>query len=352
MDAFNKNFVEILSELIRVPAPPGREEMIAEVIRGKITAFGMDCETDASGNVLVRLEGADKTKPKTILAAHMDEVAMVVTAIEESGNLRVAPSGGLHPCKLGECQVVIMTDNDKTVSGLFSMGSAHAKAAGNGVWAPDWHGVRIITGLSPQELKAAGVRPGSSAVPVKEGRGPYVFGRKSSPLISAWSFDDRAGVAILLLLLKTFKERGFRPSSPLIIAFTVHEEGGCYGARAMAMREKPEIFIAVDGCAITDQAVLKLDGRPGIWSKDAVCNYDQRLIRELLESAREADTELQPVVYEKSFSDASAICQAGAAARVAVLGHVCQNSHGFELARLSVFENVMRTILNYTEKHC
>ena len=55
MDAFNKNFVEILSELIRVPAPPGREELMASVIRGKIAAFGMDSETDASGNVLVRL---------------------------------------------------------------------------------------------------------------------------------------------------------------------------------------------------------------------------------------------------------------------------------------------------------
>ena len=351
MDGFNKFFVEILSELICVPAPPGREEMMASVIRGKLAAFGVDSETDASGNVLVRLECQDQTKPKTILAAHMDEVGMVVTAIEESGNLRVGPSGGLHPCKLGECQVMIMTDNDNTVSGLFSMGSAHANAVGNGVWAPDWHGVRIITGLSPQELKAAGVRPGSSAVPVKEGRGPYVFGRKNSPLISAWSFDDRAGVAILLLMLKTLKERGFCPSAPLIIAFTVHEEGGCYGARAMALREKPEIFIAVDGCAITDQTVLKLDGRPGIWSKDALCNYDQRLIRDLLESAREAGTELQPVVYEKSFSDASAICQAGAAARVAVLGHVCQNSHGFELARLAVFENLMQTILTYIGKH-
>jgi putative aminopeptidase FrvX len=147
-------------------------------------------------------------------------------------------------------------------------------------------------------------------------------------LISAWSFDDRAGVAVLLLTLKALKERSFSPLSPLIIAFTAHEEGGCYGARALALREKPEIFIAVDGCAIIDQTVLKLDGRPGIWSKDAVCNYDQRLIRDLLASASEAGTELQPVVYEKSFSDASAICQAGAAVRVAVLGHVCQNSHG------------------------
>jgi endoglucanase len=350
MDAFNKKFVEILSELIRVPAPPGREEMMASVIREKIAAFGMDSETDASGNVLVRLGCPGRAKSKTILAAHMDEVAMVVTAIEENGNLRVGPSGGLHPCKLGECQVVIMTDNDKTVSGLFSMGPAHAKVAGNGVWAPDWHGVRIITGLSPRELKAAGVRPGSSAVPAKEGRGPYVFGGKNSPLISAWSFDDRAGVAILLLMLKTLKEKGFCPSSSLIAAFTVHEEGGGYGARSLALREKPEIFIAIDGCAITDQTVLKLDGRPGIWSKDAICNYDQRLIRDLLESAHEAGTELQPVVYEKSFSDAGAICQAGAAARVAVLGHVCQNSHGFELARLAVFENVMRTLLRYMEK--
>jgi putative aminopeptidase FrvX len=121
MNEFNNSFLRILSELILVPAPPGREEMMASVICEKLAAWGIDSETDASGNVLVRLSGQNQANPKIILAAHMDEVAMIVTAIEDNGNLRVGPSVGLHPCKLGECQVVIMTDKEQAVSGLFPM---------------------------------------------------------------------------------------------------------------------------------------------------------------------------------------------------------------------------------------
>ena len=352
MKQLNEEFLEIFTSLLQIPAPPGREEKMAEAIRKRLTASGYKSETDPAGNIIVRLDCAGHEKPKTIFAAHMDEIGMTVTKIEGNGDLRVCPSGGLHPCKLGERQVVVCTDKDMTISGVFSMGSTHSKAFKDGVWAPDWDSVRIVTGLTPQELKEAGVRPGSSAVPSPEGRGPYIFGSPKSPLISAWSFDDRAGVAILLLLLKELKKKKFESSCPLLVAFTTHEEGGCHGARALAAREKPERFISIDGCPVVDPEVLKLDGRPGIWSKDMFGNYDQRLVRDLMRAASEAGTELQPTVNDCASSDASEARQAGGADRVATMGYVAQNSHGFAVANIGVFSNVFNTLLCFTEKFC
>ena len=89
---------------------------------------------------------------------------------------------------------------------------------------------------------------------------------------------------------------------------------------------------------------LKLDGRPATWSKDQVTHFDQRLIQSLCRAAREAGTELQTVVLDRAFSDASAVYEVGAAPRVATIGHVRDNSHGYEVARLSVFDNLLNTL--------
>jgi endoglucanase len=349
MNDMTKEFMEILTDLLDCPSPSGREEKTREYIKSKLDETGFSNETDPAGNLLVRLSGRNPSGPLTIIAAHMDEIAMVVTAIESNGDLKVINSGGLVPCKLGETPVEIVSDNDKNVIGLFSMGSTHTKAAREGNWAPGWADVRIKTGLSPDALKEKGVRIGSSAVPVRSSRGPHVFGDEKDPMISAWTFDDRAGIAELLLTLKMIKKKNLKPENRLLIAFTVHEEGGCHGAKGLAQREHPEIFVAIDGCPVVDPETLKLDGRPGVWSKDSICHYDQLLLKDLMDAGIAAGTELQPVVYTSASSDASAAYSVGGAARIAFLGHVRTNSHGFELARLSVFQNTIKTLFKFIE---
>jgi len=346
------NFLEILKELLSVPSPPGREEKVAEIVRKHLDSIGYSHETDSCGNVLVRIQGKNLEAPTTIFAAHMDEIAVVVSSIEENGDLKVIPSGGFVPCKLGERQMEIVSDKSENITGLFSMGSAHTKDAREGNWAPGWNDVRIKTGLTPKQLKAKGIRNGSQAVPVKEERGPYIFGDKDDPMISAWTFDDRAGVAELLIVLKSMKEHNIQPAKPLIVAFTIHEEGGCHGAKILAHREKPEIFIAVDGCPVIDSDVQKLDGTPACWSKDSLCNYDQRLIIDFIKAAENAGTELQTMVYTSAASDASAVYNSGAVPRVGFIGHVRTNSHGFELAKFSVFNNTVNTIIQYIKEKC
>jgi len=347
MNAADHPALELFSELLAVPSPPGREERIAGIVREHVDRIGFEHETDPAGNVLVRIEGAggDADVPLAILGAHMDEIAMAVTRIEPDGSLRMINSGGLIPFKMGEGPVTIVGDGEKTVTGVLSMGSTHTKGAAD--HAPGWDDVKVITGLTPDQLAAAGVRVGSSAVPVREGRGPFIFGDDDDPLVAAWTFDDRMGVVGLIRLLERIESDGITPSRPLIVAFTVHEEGGCHGAKLLCHRERPEIFVAVDGCPIPPGCPLVIDGRPGTWSKDADTNYDQRLIALICAAARVAGTEMQVAVYTGAASDAGRVYAAGAAPRVAFIGHVRENSHGYEVARLSVFDNVLETLVEF-----
>lgn len=340
-------FLDLFDELLAVPSPSGREEQLAGVVRSTLKALGYEHETDPAGQVLVRLAGRDPASGTMVLAAHMDEIGLVVTGVREDGSLLVDRSGGLTPFKIGERPVTVVGDRG-TITGVLSFGSTHV--AGAGARQVTWQDFRIITGLSREALADAGVRPGSTAVPVREGRGPVVLGGGDDPLVGAWTFDDRAGVATLLRLLQELKCKGVAPRVPTVVAFTVHEEGGCHGAKVLAHRERPEAFVAIDGCPIPPGSGLTLDGRPGVWSKDRALHYDQRLVRVLCESARAAGTELQPVVYDSAFSDAGAVYDSGGAPRVAVVGHVRENSHGYEIARLSVFDNLLRTLLEFVQR--
>lgn len=328
--------VTLLSELLDVPSPPVREAAMARLIRSKIAEIGFASELDAAGNVLVRFT-KDKPGAPVVLAAHMDEIGLMVNGIEPDGRLRVTPSGGLMPHKTGERIFDILGDDDTVIPGVLSSGSGHIGTLDR---ALDWSDYWVFTGLSECQLRARGIHEGASMVPAREGRGPLVFGDPADPFVAAWTFDDRMGVVALLRLLKVLHDEPCSPPWPMIIAFTVHEEGGCHGAKVLAHREQPSVFIAIDGCPIMADAPLKLDGRPAIWIKDSKTCYDQHLIAALLQAAGAAGVELQRAVYSKPSSDASAVYDSGAAPAVAFLGHVRENSHGFEVARLSVFDHV------------
>ena len=335
--------LQLFAELL-VAAPSGREAALAAIVRQKLTEWEIPHEQDGMGNVLVRLDGRSSQSPLILYAAHMDEIGLVVTQIHADGRLQVSRSGGLMPWKLGEGPVEILGDQD-TIVGVLAMGSTHTANAAN--QAVTWDDVRVMTGLSPAQLKAAGVRPGSTGVPVRERRGPVLFGDPADPLVGAWTFDDRMGVVALLRLLKRLKDEGIRPFHPTIIAFTVSEEVGGHGAKSLALREQPEIFISVDGAPIPPGTPLELDGRPAIWSKDRLGHYDQPLLQALCQAALDVGTELQPVVYDSAASDASLVYYAGGAQRIACVGQVRANSHGYEVARLSVFDHMLNTLVQF-----
>jgi putative aminopeptidase FrvX len=338
--------VAMLSEFLAIPSPPGREERFAALVREKVSALGWKPETDPAGNVTVTVKGRLSKRPPVVFSAHLDEIGLTVLRVLPDGNLKVDKAGGLYTWKIGERPVDVIGDFE-TVPGIISMGSIHSKKIKDKV--PSWEDVRVFTGLSPARLEKAGVRCGSTAVPVREGRGPLLLGEGDDPFVAAWTFDDRLDVVNLVRLLERLRKDGIRPARTTVVAFTVHEEEGAHGAKVLAHRLKPELFVAVDGCPTLPDLDLALDGRAGIWSRDAVTHFDQAVVRAFRQAAREAGTEMVPAVYDGAASDASLVYACGGAPRVATVGHIRDNSHGFEIARLSSIDNVLKAIARFVE---
>jgi len=307
----------------------------------KLQSMGYEPEVDAAGNVIVRLPGQSANHPTICYAAHMDEIGMTVTQIYADGSLRVEQLGGLIPWKIGETAVTILGDKSD-ITGMLSLGSGHSRAVVDA--GPSWTTAKIITGQSPESLASQGLRVGSPVVPAREVRGPFVFGQDSFPWVGAWTFDNRLVIVSCLQALSDLKERGASPRSPVTIAFTVEEEIGCLGAKVLAQREHPDIFIAVDGSPLVPECPVVLDGRPGIRSRDRVATYDQTLLQEICQISMDAGIELQPVVYSGAASDASLVYSIGASPRVACLGYVRDSSHGFEVTPLCTFDSLTATL--------
>ena len=169
-------------------------------------------------------------------------------------------------------------------------------------------------------------------------RGPVVFGDPNDPLVAAWTFDDRVGVALVLRVLRRLVQAGERPARPTWLAFTMHEEGGCHGAKNLARRLAPEIFIAVDGAPLPTPSGGTLDGGPGVWAKDSKTFCDPRLVRGFQAAADRAGVPLQTLLIEGAYSDASSVYDAGFVERVVTFGHVRENGHGFEISQRRNFD--------------
>jgi len=331
----------LFAELLNIPAPSGHEDRMAGFVIDRLQEFGFAPEMDAAGNVVVRLEGEFPERPICCIAAHIDEIGLIVTEIELDGALRVDRLGGTLPWKLGETIVEILGDT-RSVCGVSSMGSGHSRLQASE--CPDWEAVRVLTGLSARQLADVGIRVGTPMVPAQQARGPIRFGDPEDPWVAAWTFDNRLSVACVMESLRALKARRQSPRSPTIIAFTVEEEVGCLGAKVLAQREQPDVFVAIDGSPLVPECPVALDGRPAIRSRDGVATYDQDLLREIRQIGSEAGVDLQPVVYAGASSDASLVYSIGASPRVACLGYVRASSHGFEAAPLSTFGQLQTVI--------
>ena len=335
------NVLERFRSLLQIPAPSSREQRIAATICDQIRTMGLEPTVDAGGNVMVMLEGQNPNLPLWCYAAHMDEIAMTVTRILPSGDLEVVRSGSLYPWKLGEGPVEILGDRDN-VLGIFSMGSMHIpldqrKPVG-------WEDVWITTGMTVEELTAAGVRPGSLAVPQAARRGPVIFGSPDDPMAAAWSFDDRLACALLLETLSHLRETGAKPHRPSLFAFTCTEEVGGWGINNLARHTAPEAIIAIDLAPMPPDSPLTMDHRPAIWSTDSWGHYDHGLMLELMAAGREVGVEFQTAVYERAASDASIAFADGWTDRALCFGWACGNSHGYETLRVGVLPNILRSL--------
>jgi len=314
--------IALLQELVAVPAPPGQEKALADVVSVKIAELGLAPKRDAKGNVLVRL--GPSGPPAIVVTAHLDELALMVTQIDDNGDLHVTELGGVQPWKWGEGPVEVLSS--QPVTGILSFGSVHTEdpsavvvQAKNGPL--EWDQTRIVTGLAPEALAEHGVRPGSRAVMARSRRTLTQFG----DYVSGYFLDDRSDIAAMLLALQRLKDHAF--TVPVLFAATASEEVGGEGALYVLNEHRPPICLALELGPIVPDTPAILDAPPTVWAKDSYAAMDSRD----LDLVASLGQEVQWQVLSRGGSDASCAASHGLCARPVTFGIPMENSHGYEI---------------------
>jgi tetrahedral aminopeptidase len=233
---------EMLKQLVAASGPSGGEGAAGSVVRSLAQSYTTDVQVDAMGNVIIH-RSVPQPQGRIMLAAHMDEIGLIVTRVED-GFLHVGEIGGMDP-RLALGQEVTVYP-----SGPGSAQYAHG--------LPGYVGCRPPHVLSPQErrkviplrdlrvdlgLPPAFFRQGIVCVGdrvVMNGAYTELLGGR----VTAKSLDNRSCVAAMLGALGYLA--GMQHTWDVYAVATVQEETGSQGARAGAFGLAPDMAIVLD----------------------------------------------------------------------------------------------------------
>lgn len=226
----------LLKRITEVAGVAGDEYEVRDVIREELKGYDLNIETDVLGNLIVSQKGEFKG-PRVMIAAHMDEIGLMIIAVESNGLLKFTAVGGIDP-KVLVAKTVVVGKNK--IPGVIGSKAIHLQKPEERQVPLPMDGLYIDIGAKSKEDAEKFVQIGDYAVFDTKYR---EFG---DGFAKAKAFDDRIGCAVLLEVLKE------KYDLPLYGVFTVSEEIGLRGAGIAAYKIEPDIGIALEGTLAHD----------------------------------------------------------------------------------------------------
>jgi tetrahedral aminopeptidase len=227
--------MDLLTALAEAHGPPGREERVRAVVEPELAAVCDRVELDPLGGLIgTRGDG----RRRLMLAAHMDEIGLMATHVDDRGFVRVIPLGGWDVRTLLSQRVLVHGRED--LEGVVGTTPVHLLDSDARKKVPDMREVAIDVGLPAERVREL-VRAGDVVTRIRDVR-------RLGDLVTGKSLDDRVGVLVMIEAL-----RAARPSpAQIVAAATVQEEVGLRGSRVAAARLRPHVALAIDTCPAND----------------------------------------------------------------------------------------------------
>ena len=297
----------------------GREHAVRNAILDEIASLGLQAQVDALGNVLVHKEGKARPNKKVMLSAHMDEVALMVTAISNDGTLKFDMVGGVSASAVIGRQVYV---GKQGIPGVIGATPVHHLSGDARKTPPKMSALAVDIGASSKAEAEKLVRLGDV---VYFDTSAQFFG---DGCIAEKAIDDRFGCVLLLDLLK--QDLPYDTE----FAFVVQEEVGLRGAGVAARTISPDIALIFEATTASDvpdsvgaDKVCKLGGGAVISFIDGRTVYDAQLYDLAVDTAEKANIPWQTKTKIAGGNDAGSIQSAGSGVRVLAISVPCRYLH-------------------------
>lgn len=280
--------MELLKKLCDVTAPSGNEAPVRALLEAELQGLADEIYTDAMGNLIARRGKGGK---KIMFAAHMDEIGILVTYVEESGLLRFQNLGGLRLATMLGQRVRFLNGTDGCVQLTGGVEITKAKLT-------DFY---IDIGAKDKAEAEKLVNIGDVAGFTAE----FV---QTETTVMAKSLDNRVGCYVLMEALK----RAERTDNEIYAVFTVQEELGLRGAGVAAHAICPDMAVALDVTATgdtpgADTMHIKLGGGAAIKIKDGGILSHPEVVSLLEQISQKKEIPVQREVLLSGRTDVGAI---------------------------------------------
>ncbi|MDI9624423.1 MAG: M42 family metallopeptidase [Methanothermobacter sp.] len=295
---------DLMKRLSEANGISGFEDEIRKIMKDELEEHVDNIEEDNLGNLIMVREG-DPEAPSIMLAAHMDEIGLMVRYIDKKGFIKFSKIGGINDQMLLNQQVEIHGKKGP-VMGVIGSKPPHRMKPKERKKVTSYEKMFIDIGATSREdaEKLVGVGdPVTFKAP---------FNELPNRLFTGKALDNRIGCLILIEVLK-----GVETRATIYGVGTVQEEVGLKGARTSAFKLNPDMALAVDVTIAGDHpgmeeedAPAKLGKGPAIILTDASGKgiITHKKIRDwLISTAREENIPVQLEVSEGGTTDATAI---------------------------------------------
>jgi endoglucanase len=283
---------KLLKRLTETFGPSGYEDEVRKLVRAEAKPLADEIKVDALGNLIVHkkpTKGSKDTK-KVMIAAHMDEIGLMVSHVDEKGFARFSPIGGVFRRYVPGGRVRFL-DGTQGVLGYDNLGNVND--------LPTLDKVYIDVGATSK--KDCPVKVGDVAA----------FDRPFTEMgdrLVAKSMDDRVGVLVAIEALRALKSA----LHDIYFVFTTQEEVGVRGAITSAYGVDPDVGIALDVTPTGDtpnalKMEMALGKGPCIKIQDVGAISDPRVVQWMIRTAEKNKIPFQREVLLLGGTDARAI---------------------------------------------
>ncbi len=281
---------ELIRKFVEAVGPSGFEGSIRELIRAEILNQVDEIRVDAMGNLIARKGQKSPGGIRIMLAAHMDEIGILATHVEENGFVRFTTVGGVRPHTLYGGRVVFVNGTRGVIGGerLESQDRVHT-----------FEQLFVDVGASSRD--DCPVRVGDFAV----------FDRPFTDLgdrMTSKAMDDRIGAVVLVETLRALD----KSPNEIYFVFSTQEEVGLRGATTAAYAIDPDLGISIDVTGTGDtpkgsKMEVSLGKGPAIKVRDGGMISDPRVVQLMVRVAEAASLPYQLEVLEGGTTDARAM---------------------------------------------
>lgn len=326
--------IDTIKELCLLNGVSSFEDEVRAYIKEKAAPYADEMRVDPMGTLIVFKKGRKPTGNKLLMAAHMDEVGLIIKRISDEGYLKFACVGGIDRRVLLGKKVLV---GKNRIPGVIGLKAIHMTTPEEREKLPKLEDYYIDIGAKDREAAEKLTALGDFAAFESD---CVVFGNN---LIKAKALDDRLGCAIMLELLKE--------DLPMdcTFAFTVQEEVGCRGAHGAAFSVAPEIALILETTTAADLAGM--DGHKQVCSpgKGPVVPFmdngsvaDRGLFELLRDLAEAHNIPWQTKHYIAGGNDASVIQRSRDGVRTVVMSAAVRYLHApSSVASLSDFDHMI-----------